>query len=300
MHTPIEALIRKQAARFKGEIGIGFKDLASGEEIFYNGDQPFYMASTFKVFVLIAFFDLVMKGQLSEMDVYPVKAEDILPDTTFINDLSPRREFQLIELATLMIILSDNTATDILWRIVGAENVQRIIAEIGLLHTTVTKDCRAIISGFYDLQKTDSPEETARKFRDWQFNTDVADKDNVTLPREMTHVLDLLYHGRVLNETYCQKALNILRICLLNARIPSFLPMGAGVAHKTGAIGGYINDVGIVFTPKGDYILVCYSNSQPVGGIPRSVYGEQFIADLSRSIYDAYMEGSEQQIEGQP
>jgi beta-lactamase class A len=287
----IQEVINHKARLFKGDIGIGFKDLKTGAEAFYNGDREIYMASTFKTFLLIAFFDLVMKGKLSEGEVYTVTPEDMLFDSTFINQLSPRREFQLIELATLMMILSDNTATDILWRIVGADNVKRILSEIGLKHTTITKNCKSIIMGYYGLLESDSPEEVERKFREWKFKTEVTDKDNVSVARDVTHALDLLYRRQILNAEYCQKALNIMSICILNARIPSFLPMGVGTAHKTGTIDGWVNDVGIVFTKKGDYVLVLYSNSEPWGGIPRSTYGENFLAELSREVYDAYVEG---------
>jgi beta-lactamase class A len=289
----IQELIHTRAAQFKGDIGVGFKDLKTGAEVFYNGDRKVYMASTFKTFLLIAFLDLVMKGKLREDEIYTLKPEDYLSSgSTLVNKLYPRREFALIELATLMMILSDNTSTDILWKIVGAGEVKRILDEIGLEHTTITKNCNTIINGYYGILEGDPPEEVERKFREWKFQTAVTDKDNVSIPRDVVYALDLLYKGKILNPEYCRKALDIMSICILNARIPSFLPgMGASVAHKTGTIDGWVNDVGIVYTPKGDYVLVFYSNSEPWGGIPRSTYGENFLATLSREIYDAYVEG---------
>ena len=89
--------------------------------------------------------------------------------------------------------------------------------------------------------------------------------------------------------------LKIMKACQTNTRIPKLLPLGTPVAHKTGTLDKLMVDGGIVYTPKGDYILCLFYNG-PLAS--REDYdknylgrdGEQYLAELSREIYDAYME----------
>ena len=285
----IGKIIEAGAQRFKGKLGVGYKDLQTGEEYFYNGSRKFYMASTFKLFVLIAFYERVMKGELDEDTVYTVQDSDYISSSTFLHPYYPRRDFKLSELAMLMMILSDNASTDIIWKHTGAENIARIVKETGSMNTTVTKDCKAILSGYYNILDTDSDEEIKRKMT---YSDEVTDRDNISTPSDVTHVFELLYNNRILNEKYCRRILEIMSCCLLNARMPSFFPIDGYAAHKTGTIDGYTNDVGIVFTPKGNYVLVFYCTSPVTGNMARSVYGEEFLATLSREIYDAFVENA--------
>lgn len=285
----IRELIVEEAKKFDGEIGIGYKDLKTGAEYYYKGKQKFYMASTFKIPVLIAFYDLVMKGEILESDKYLVKKEEIVHGSGVIKALTPEQEYSLEDLATLMMILSDNTATDIICKIVTFEHVKEIMDKMGLENTIITKDCLHIISDFFYLKDTDTEEEAINKMKNLEFTTLVTDKDNVTMPIDIVKALDLLYNNKILNEKYCKKVIEIMFKCMTNSRIPRCLPIEVKSAHKTGTIHGVVNDAGIVYTPTGDYIIVFYSNSELENEIPMSIYAEDFISQLSRKIYDEYI-----------
>lgn len=287
MMKNIENLIKSEAEKFNGEIGIGFKDLKTGKEYYYNGNKRFYMASTFKIYVLIAFYDLVMNDKIVPNDKYLVEKEELLP-SSIIALLTQQEEYFIEDLATLMMVFSDNTATDILCKMVTFEHVKEIIEKIGIEKTVINKNCNGIITGFFDISKTDTEEDMINKMKNMKFTTIVSDKDNTTTPRDMVKTLEFLYNNKILNEEYSKKAIDTMLKCMTNNRIPRYLPIEAKTAHKTGTIHGVVNDAGIVFTSKGDYIITFYSNSEPKNGIPINIHSEDFLAQLSRKIYDEY------------
>ena len=89
--------------------------------------------------------------------------------------------------------------------------------------------------------------------------------------------------------------LDIMKRCQTNTRIPKNLPDGTVVAHKTGTLDKLNVDIGIVYTPKGDYILCMFYNGNLAAKDDydanfRGRVGDTYLADLSGEIYKAYME----------
>jgi len=291
----IETVIRRKIEQVQAKVGIGFKHLKTGETFFYNGDDRFLAASTFKVPVLVEFYNQVIQGKLDLNRTYTLKKEDMIFGSGVLRELTPGLSLTLKDYATLMMIISDNTATDIITNMVGKENVNATVAKLGLSNTKVTMTCKELLYDAIGI-KPDDDEQTvkaklvnpsldlkARCFTDFENN-------NVTSPADMVELFDSIYHHRILNDFACDEMVNIMKRCQTNWRIPRYLPANVQVSHKTGSIAGVANDVGIVYTDRGNYILAIYYH----GEAPEyrfNLKGFDFIADLSREIFGYVMSG---------
>lgn len=278
---------------FNGVVGIGFKNLSNGEEFYINGDKRFLTASVFKVFVLIELYNQAIKSKINLSDRYTLKNSDKSLGSGVLQLLDEGLQPTIRDLAKLMMILSDNTATDIIMDMVGKENINNTIRNIlGLKNTRVMLTTREIL---LDIAGTNDIESAKRNFEEMKINTngkwatDFKDND-ITTPKEMVKTLELLYKKKILTPESCEEIIDIMKNCQTgSARIKRFLPPNVKVAHKTGTMPGVVNDAGILFTPKGDYILVMFINGLDYGTQSYVAIGEDLIAQISKTIYDSFV-----------
>ena len=116
-------------------------------------------------------------------------------------------------------------------------------------------------------------------------NTVVADPTTTTA-RETARLFELIYRGEAVDAASSREMLDLLLAQQINDRLPARLPPGTRVAHKTGNIGSYVHDAGIVYAPHGPYIIVVLTNRAYSWG-----QSAADIARLSRTVYD-YFEAS--------
>ena len=110
----------------------------------------------------------------------------------------------------------------------------------------------------------------------------------------MMKILRLVYEKKLFTPWVCDEMLKIMKQCQTNTRIPKFLPAGVEVAHKTGTVDRVANDAGIVYTPKGDYILTLFYNGNAASEeeYNKNVNGlmsDSLLAEISRDIYAEYV-----------
>ena len=108
-------------------------------------------------------------------------------------------------------------------------------------------------------------------------------------------MMECFYNNDWVNDTISKQALDIMRLCQTNGRIPHLLPIGTQVAHKTGTMDRVVNDVGIVYTEKGDYLLSLFYNGntaseEEYNENTHGYFGEKLLAELSLSIFKEYIE----------
>ena len=138
-------------------IGVAVKHLGTGEEASFNGDELFPMASVFKVPVIVELYKQVEAGRLSLDDKIMLKEADKVPGSGILRELSEGLGVTIKDLSRLMMILSDNTATDLIVERVGEDNVNATMKGLGLNKTIVVADCRDLL---FDLVgANDLPEE---------------------------------------------------------------------------------------------------------------------------------------------
>src|SRR5256886_8062508 len=133
--TPLQRLqasIERTTKSINATWGIYVKSLDTREEIAIDADRQMETMSTIKIPLMIEAFEQIKAGKFALADEYTLVADDIRPGTGIIQRLDPGAVLTVKDLITLMIIVSDNTATDALYRMVGGPDaVTRRMAEIG-------------------------------------------------------------------------------------------------------------------------------------------------------------------------
>ena len=292
----IREVIEKHAATATGNLGVYFKDLVTGEEVAHYADEIYPSASVFKVFVLAEMFRQIEEGKYGLLDRFPLKDEDKSPGSGVMQLMESGMEPTIKDYATLMMILSDNTSADFLFKLTGRENIiANVLEPLQLKATKCDLTCKDLIAACFQAKPGDDKLSDNRNLRNTDAFTGKLELNDETSPRDVAKVLELMYTGKWVNAKASEQALDIMKLCQTNGRIPKFLPKGTPVAHKTGTMDRVANDAGIVYTPKGDYILTLFYNGNTASeeeyvSNPRGFFSEGLLAHISEDVYNAYVE----------
>lgn len=216
--------------RLDGVLGVAILDLTSGQTFFLHADDVFPQASSIKVAVLAELYRQAQQGKLKLTDPYVMQASDLVPDSDIMGGLTPGvTRVTNRDLATMMIAVSDNSATNVLIDRVGMDNVNALMDSLGLPHTRLRRkmmDIKAAGEG----------------------------RENISTPREMMALLEALYRGKVLNKQMTDDFFKMLSTHK-ESFIPRNIPADVHIANKPGELEGVRNDVGIVFAQNRPYVI---------------------------------------------
>jgi beta-lactamase class A len=227
--------------------GIYIKCLETGEEVALNADRQMDTMSVIKVPLLAEVFEQVKAGKLKLTDKYTLTAEDIRPGTGILRSLDVGDTLTVKDLVTTMIIISDNTATDVLFHMVGGpEAVTRRMRDYGLTLTTAPWPCA---TWFAALRAAPRPEE---------FHRAAQTPYGLSSPREIGVLLERMEKGTLVDAESSKLMLRIMRGQIYRSRLPRFLN-GWTIPHKTGDFLPYIgNDAGVLERPGRTVVLVVF------------------------------------------
>jgi beta-lactamase class A len=245
-------------------MGVAMHHIESGEGIYINADESFPMCSVLKIPVLVEAFRQMAQGNFTLEDRWPLAAAEKNIGSGILAYLQDGLSPTVRDLLTLMIIISDNTATDMLIHRLGVENIDRTMHQLGLSNIHLAMSIRDIFDDmlgveaadpaclFADLTKAKEAPPIRRDGRAFSPGPD----NNVSTPRDMTRLLTMIYQGEILDRQACDAMLTILLQQQLNTRLPLFLPYGVPFAHKTGTLAGIRNDAGILYADEGSHVAV--------------------------------------------
>jgi beta-lactamase class A len=298
----LKETIDRHIAGSGAEIGVALRHLESGAEFFVHPDALYPMASVFKIPILIEALKQVDEGRQALDARIELRQEDkVLPSGVLI-EMQPGLRPTLRDLLTLMIIQSDNTATDMVLAQIGIESVEARMRSFGFDAITV----KMSVQGLFDATFTSPdpslpPHEVARLLKDrktnWEALTNLRSlENNVASPRQMAGLLERLVRGELLSAEMTSVALDILLRQQLNLRLPRFLPYGAAIAHKTGTFMQSRNDAGILFLEDGTHLIVVtfailqrdLLEADPLVLVPYIDRVDSAMGYIARSAYDAF------------
>jgi beta-lactamase class A len=213
-----------------GVMGLAVKDLTSGETFFIHGDEIMPQASSIKIAVLANLYLQAQQGKLKLTEEYVVRQEDLVSGSDIMLGLTPgQTRLTLRDLATMMVAVSDNSATNVLIRRVGMENVNSMLDSLGLHATRLRRqmmDLKAAGEG----------------------------RENVSTPREMMTLLETIYRGKLLNKELTADFIKMLSTHKESSLLQG-LPDDVAAASKPGELEAVRNDSGIVLLKGRPYIL---------------------------------------------
>ncbi|MBR3017825.1 MAG: serine hydrolase [Clostridia bacterium] len=237
-----------------GEVSVFAKDLTTGEIWAYQPDIPLVAASVIKLPILVEAFRQVRDGLADMNETFAVRPEQKMPGCGALTRLRDGIQVTLHDLCVLMIILSDNTATNMLIERLDMEPINETIRSLGLNKTTLRRR-------LFDM------EASARGI------------ENTITCLEIGMMLERLYDGSCVSPEADAEMLSILSEQQLNGKIPFFLPE-IRIAHKTGEDDGITHDVGILYADHP--VIVCFGSEHT--DVPAF---ERCIQDIARGFIES-------------
>lgn len=250
--SDLEEMITNRLADLEGEFAVAFQSMDdSSATILINVDERFHAASTMKTPVLIELFKQHEEGEFSIHDSITIRNEfsSIVDGSAYSMEVSEDSEADLYDnigkqatiydLSYQMMTRSSNLATNILIEVVGADNVNETMRELGA-------DSIEVLRGVEDLKAYEQG------------------LNNTTTARDLLKMFEALASYNFLSEESHDEIISILKGQVHNDMFPAKLPNETEVAHKTGWITGVHHDSGIIYLPDGKaFVLVFLSKNAP-------------------------------------
>lgn len=227
----LEAIVR-EIKTIPGHLGFYYKNLITGMEAGVNEEDAYLAASVIKFPLLLHVLTRAATGEISLSDRLTVENWEKVPSCGGLNQFTDAVETDILTLCRLMIVLSDNTATNKLFRFCGIENCNAAFRELGLEKTVVRRllfDAEASARGL----------------------------ENTICPREMGVLLGQLFRKEFVSPEVSQQAMDILLKQQIDHKLDGKLCGEVPIAHKTGEDDQLSNDVGIVFAKQP--FIICFA-----------------------------------------
>ena len=205
-----------------GDISVYLKNMASGETFAYNANRELNAASVIKVPVMLEAYRAGCAGEIDLNERLTIRREDIMPSCGVLNQLS-LQSMSISDLVTLMIIVSDNTAANLLIDRLGIDQINRTLRAQGLKKTTLRRKLFDAVAAAQGIQ-----------------NTITAGEIGILMEKICT------FDSVTRSPDQDRRMLQILSAQRLNGKIPFYLHGRYIVAHKTGEDDGITHDAGIV------------------------------------------------------
>lgn len=226
-----------------------------GEQWAHHGDRLFAAASTVKIPLMVEVFRHIDAGTLSLDQLHTLSDDDRAHGSGVMRHLHAGMPFTLADLLYLMIAISDNTATNLLIRLVGMEAVARTMADLGMERSTLAREMRGRLA-------------------------EPGEAENYATPHDYARVLTAILDGRAASRASCDAMIALLEKQQNPRRIARYLPPLPSLrwGSKTGSNTGVVNDVGFVLTPNGRLVLAVFTEN-----CPDAHTGEQVIGEIARA-----------------
>lgn len=244
----LAAIVQKSLEKTSGRYAVAIRNFQTGEEYYQDERLIFEAASLYKLWVMLTVFDQMNAGKFDENTNMKAQVEELNEKFDIASEAAELKEGEVEmtvdDALNRMITASHNYAALLLSAKVRLSNINNQLIKYNFSESTLNPPKTTA----YDVMK----------------------------------FYELLYNDDLIDKEYSEKMLSLLAGQQLNDRIPKYLPRNASVAHKTGELDGFKHDAGIVYSPKGDYIIVILSRSDdPKGAAERE-------AILSRDVYNYF------------
>lgn len=278
-------------AGLSGHTGVYARRLdGRGETVELHADTNFTLASVVKLPILIHVLALAQAGKVSLTERREQTEADRLPGSGLLQRFLPGLKPTVHDLLYLMMDVSDNQATDAILALSTKQAVEADMHARGYGTFFMPHSIREVLYSLApDLPSDASYDDITAAFREPGFeypeepDGGSAEVGNRCTPRDIAAMLVDLHEGRALDPEHTELALNILKACMTNSRIPQGVPYGTPVAHKTGTFRSRANDAGIVYAPTGPYVLALF-----VHGEPDEKAASGALARVSEAVFRAY------------
>lgn len=242
----LKETIAEQLQNHKGIYAVAVKNLKTGESYYLNEHQSFQPASLYKLWVMATVYEKIRDGELGEDEMLEDTVQGLNQKFGIASEEAELKEgsikLSVKDALEKMITISDNYASYLLVARVKSASVQSFVMSHGATGSS--------------------------------FNHPIK-----TTPSDIIFFFDKLYKGELTDQTHTTKMIDLLKRQRLNTVIPKYLPGGVTSAHKTGTLGRFAHDAGLVYGPKGDYIIAILSETNS------TTAAKDVMAKVSEAVY---------------
>ncbi|HEY1861542.1 MAG TPA: serine hydrolase [Gemmataceae bacterium] len=235
----LESRLAPLAKAHKGKVAIAVKHLITGESYALNADEVMPTASLIKLAVMAEVYQQVKEGKINLSDTVTLTKEDKVRGSGILTEhFSDGATFPLRDAVRLMIVFSDNTATNLVLDKIGIESTGKRMKEWGLPNTMINAK----------VFKGDTTSIAPERTKKYGLGS--------TTANEMIGLLEKLQNSKVADGAACKEMLDHLKKCEDKDKFTNLLPDATIVAHKTGSVNDIRTDAGIIYTSSGP-VAVC-------------------------------------------
>jgi beta-lactamase class A len=274
-NIPLASRVEARINGVHATVALYAKNLRTGKDVGVHPDRPVRTASTIKLPILCALESLVASGTVKWDERIRVRAADKVSGSGIVADLEDGTELSLRNLATLMIIASDNTATNLVLDRISADAVNDYLDTIGLTETRALRKVRG---------DGDPPPGASGMSRAGRLEMNQPFGLGKSTPREMVRLLEALEAGRIVNRAASADVIAIMKRQQYKDGIGRHTLDGVEVASKSGALDALRSDVGIAWTSGGAVALAITVDDLQQVDYSADNAGNRLISDLTELI----------------
>jgi len=283
-------------------VGVSALHIESGRYVSVRGTESFPQASAVKVPIAVQIMALADAGKLPLDKMVSLGPADLHPGSGRISDLMfhPGLALSIENIMELALVVSDNSAADLMLREAGGPAaVTSRMKTLGLDGIRVDRSIAVLLADWAGVKALPPESQWDRDMWDKLFDAvpeaehmaarrlQTHDPRDTATPADMTKLLARIYRKDLFSPVYATKLWEAMERCQTGkARIKGMLPQGTDVAHKTGSMGGVVNDVGVITLPgKSGHVAIAVFTK---GSNKPEEVSEKAVAEISRTIYDYF------------
>ena len=273
----LQEALRARIDGFAGTVTLYAKNLDTGESVGIRPSDPVRTASTIKLPILLAVFDLAAAGKVKWTEPLTVTAQDRVSGSGVIgNEFSDGVQLPLREVTHLMMVLSDNTATNLVLERITADAVNAYLDRIGI---KTTRSMRKVRGDGNQLKSAQGFSAAGKLPENQKYGL------GVSTPLEMVTILEKLEHGEIVSPEASKEILAVMRRCQDETGVRRKLS-GVTIANKTGALDALRSEVALVYSKTGRIAMAITVDDMPKVDYSPDNAGSLLIADLARILVD--------------
>jgi beta-lactamase class A len=263
------------AASYHGKVALYAKNLTTGESVSIDPDRPVQTASVIKLPLMLQAFEQVKAGKLNLSQPLILTKDNQVPGSGVLQFMDPGLKLTLKDTITLMMILSDNTATNMVIDAVGLKPTDAMLVRMGMKNTWFYKKV---------FKPTTEPMPPDQK----KFGL------GKTTAEEMAGVLETIYRCDIGDRPLCLQMITIMRNQQYQAMIPRYLQRKdtsedlSAIADKVGELDDVRNDVALVYTTRGPVIISIFTYDNADQSWTPENKGETLIGRMAQAIVNQW------------
>lgn len=237
-----------------GEVGLQISDSAGSLNLSHNAERVFSAASVVKLPILCTYFEECNLGNVDPEEVVSIHPDDLASGTGVLRGLPLAAQARLSDLASLMITVSDNSATNMLIERLGMDRINQTCSDLGLASTALQRR-------MCDFERAD------------------AGFDNLMTAADTVRLLEVVLESANAGETWAEEYLKILGAQQFKSKLPYHFPISADFRHKTGERPRYEHDAGVLLHDDRTVVIALFTE-----GFPTRQSGIEFCQEIGQEL----------------